>query len=368
VIGRYQIVDRLGEGGMGSLYRAWDPILERQIAIKLLRDANDHWRERFAREARSVARLRHRNIVTIFDVGEQDGHPFIAMEYIQGQTLAELIRRGAPISVLRKLQIIDELCDGLAFAHKAGIVHRDVKPPNVMVEHDGTVKILDFGIVRLAESCMTQTGMMIGTVNYMSPEQLTGRPVDLRSDIFAVGAVLYELLSCRQAFHGGVKNGIFDRILHEPPPPLELCPDLDLDPEIVRIVDQALQKDPAARYQDLSSMRDDLQRVGVRVGFVSPAPVRCRITDSDTINLQAPTALASRPATPRRGANREDLARLRASQIAALLEHAQQALANGEFEMAMAAAEQALLLDVEDLEALDLLEQARSALEERRSC
>ena len=355
---------------MGSLYRAWDPILERQLAIKLLRDDNDELRERFSREARSVARLRHRNIVTIFDVGEQDGHPFIAMEYIQGQTLAELIRGRAPISVRRKLQIIDELCDGLAFAHKAGIVHRDVKPPNVMVEHDGTVKILDFGIVRLAESCMTQTGRLIGTLNYMSPEQIAGRPVDLRSDIFAVGAVFYELLSCRQAFHGGLKNGILDRILHEPPPPLELCP--DLDPEIVRIVDQALEKDPAARYQDLSSMRNDLRRAEVRLDFVSPDPGRRRITDpdtdSDTINLQAPTALASHAATPRRGPNREDLARRRASQIAALLEHAQQALANGEFEVAMAAAEQALLLDVEEPEALDLLEQARSALEERRSC
>src|SRR5687768_10749695 len=120
---------------MGSLYRAWDPMLERQIAVKLLRHDDDELRERFAREARSAARLRHRTIVTIFDVGEQDSHPFIATEYIQGQTLAGLIRVGAPISTLRKLQIIDEMGDGMAFAHKAGIVHRDVKLPNVMVEH-----------------------------------------------------------------------------------------------------------------------------------------------------------------------------------------------------------------------------------------
>ena len=126
---------------MGSLFLAWDPMLERQIAIKLLRDDNEELRERFAREARSVAKLRHRNIVTIFDVGEQDGQPFIAMEYIQGQTMGDLIRSGAAVHVVRKLQLIDELCDGLGFAHRSGIVHRDIKPANVMVEHEGAVTV-----------------------------------------------------------------------------------------------------------------------------------------------------------------------------------------------------------------------------------
>lgn len=365
IIGRYQILDRIGQGGMGSLFRAWDPMLEREIAIKLLRDDNDELRERFSREARSAARLRHRNIVTIFDVGEQDGYPFIAMEYIRGQTLADLIRAGALITAPQKLQIIDELCDGLAFAHKAGIVHRDVKPPNVMVEHDGAVKILDFGIVRLAESGMTQAGMLIGTVNYMSPEQVAGRPVDRRSDIFAVGAVLYELMSCQQAFQGGLHTGILHRILHQPPPPLtELCS--DVDPAVVEIVDKALAKDPDERYQSLSDMRSDLQRVQARLAAHPPETVQLRAPAADTTKPEAPTAAARRAQTPRRGASREDLARRRATQIAAHIEHAHQALAEGEYEVAMASAEQALLLDAEEPEALEILDRARSTLEERR--
>ena len=133
---------------MGSLYLAWDPVLERQIAIKLLREDMEELRERFAREARSVARLRHPNIVTIFDVGEEDGQPFIAMEYIHGQTLAEIIRSEQQPPVSRKLKMLDELCDGLSFAHKMAIIHRDVKPANIMVEEEGGVKVLDFGIAR----------------------------------------------------------------------------------------------------------------------------------------------------------------------------------------------------------------------------
>ena len=135
---------------MGSVYLAWDPVLERQLAIKLLRDDMDELRERFAREARAVARLSHPNIVTIFDVGEQDGHPFIAMEFIQGQTLATLLESGTELTVRQKLDIIDQLADGLGFAHKAALVHRDIKPANVMLEPDGGVKVLDFGIARIA--------------------------------------------------------------------------------------------------------------------------------------------------------------------------------------------------------------------------
>jgi serine/threonine-protein kinase len=358
-IGRYQILDRIGQGGMGSLFLALDPMLERQLAIKLLRDDNDELRERFAREARAVARLRHRNIVTIFDVGEQDGHPFIAMEYIQGQTLAELIRAGS-LDTSRKLRLVEELCDGLGFAHKAGIVHRDVKPANVMVERDGPVKILDFGIARIAESGMTQAGMLIGTLNYMSPEQVAGRVVDSRSDIFAVGAVLYELLSGRQAFPGGLQNGILNRILHEEPPPLrELLP--SIDDEIVDVVERALAKDPQARYQDLAAMRRDLERVRQRSeGVTQPG------ADAETILIQESARAAQRPKTPRRGADRDELARRRAAQIAAHLETARQAMTAADFESAVRAADEALLLDAEDAASLEILDRARAALDERQ--
>src|SRR4026209_1275382 len=151
-IGRYHVVSRIARGGMGTLYLAFDPKLDRQIAIKILTDDNDQLRERFAREARSGARLRHPHIVTIFDVGESEGRPFIAMEYIQGQTLATLIGNRVPLTIARKLEIIEDLCDGLSFAHKAGIVHRDIKPANIMLEPHGTLKILDFGIARATQS------------------------------------------------------------------------------------------------------------------------------------------------------------------------------------------------------------------------
>src|SRR5262245_59813553 len=207
-IGRYSIVEVIGHGGMGALYLAWDPKLERQIAIKVLKEDVDELRERFAREAKSAARLRHPHIVTIFELGEHEGQPYIAMEYIRGRTLAQIIRAGEHMPLGRTLEWMTALCDGLAFAHRAGIIHRDVKPANIMVDEQGSLKILDFGIARLAEaSGFTQTGMMMGTLNYMSPEQVSGMSVDHRSDIFAVGLVFYELLTQKEAFPGTVSTG-----------------------------------------------------------------------------------------------------------------------------------------------------------------
>jgi serine/threonine-protein kinase len=260
-IGRYQVVSRIAKGGMGTLYLGWDPKLDRQIAIKILLDDNDELRERFAREARSVASLHHLHIVTIFDVGEYEGHPFIAMEYMRGETLQALIRARLVLSIARKLEILEQLCEGLAFAHRAGIIHRDVKPANMILQLDGSLKILDFGIARIAKSSgMTHAGMLIGTLNYMSPEQVSGQVADNRSDVFAVGAVMYELLSYRQAFPGGIEDGILYRLMNESPAPLEdACP--GLDPEIFRIVSRALEKDPRKRYPDLKLMANDLRHI-----------------------------------------------------------------------------------------------------------
>jgi len=359
-IGRFKVINRIGRGGMGSLYLAWDPVLERQIAIKLLREDMEELRERFDREARSVARLRHPNIVTIFDVGEQDGQPFIAMEYIHGQTLAEIIRSDYQPSVSRKLKIIDELCDGLAFAHKMAIIHRDVKPANIMVEDEGGVKILDFGIARIAESGMTMAGMLIGTLNYMAPEQIAGQVVDNRSDIFAIGCVMYELLALRQAFPGGLHTGIINRILYEHPPGLDtICP--NLDGEVVEVVRHALEKDPQVRYQDLAAMRRDLQRARQRVDesdetiVVNP--------DKETVAVERPPEKRSSQAG-RRGTPPEALARLRATQLAAHLERAKQALDALEFEDAISSAEHALLLDPDSPTAAEIIDHARAALDE----
>jgi eukaryotic-like serine/threonine-protein kinase len=369
-IGRFKIVNRIGRGGMGALYLAWDPTLERQIAIKLLREDHDDLRERFAREARSIARLRHPHIVTVFDVGVHEEQPFIAMEYIKGQTLAEIIGSGGPLTIVRKLQLAEQLCDGLAYAHKAGIVHRDIKPANIMVdEADGSLKLLDFGIARVGPG-MTQAGVLIGTLSYMSPEQVTGSTVDGRSDIFAVGAVLYELLTRRQAFPGRLDTGVLHKILHVPPEPLEaLC--ADLDPEIIEIVARALEKDPAARYQELTTMRKDLQRVLRRLeGDHSPSP-----SDEQTIVMADP-ASASLIAEPRlptptprtpKGTDREALARRRASQIQTLLDAAGKALDAGDHDAVIAQCEEVLLLDSDNTRAWDLRERAKAAVDERQA-
>lgn len=361
-IGRFEIVDRIGQGGMGSLLLAWDPLLERQIAIKVLKEAgNEELRARFTREARAVARLRHPHIVTIFDVGEHQGQPFIAMEYIQGHTLGELVRRPDPLPVLRVLDWISDVCDGLGYAHRAGIVHRDIKPANLMVDVEGSVKILDFGIARVAESGMTQKGLLIGTLNYMSPEQLTGAPLDGRSDMFAVGAVLYELLCRRQAFPGGLDSGVLARILHNPPEAVTtLCP--GIDPQVVRILDTALQKDPEDRYADLAVMRREVQRV--HRDLSTRAEHQLSASGDETMVLVDPGTPAR---TPRRGTAAQEFVKKRDAQIEQHLHDASAALAASEYELAIAAAERALIMDPNLGRAAQMLDDARLGLDKRQA-
>ena len=274
VIGKYQVTRRLAQGGMGTLYLARDPLLDRPVAIKLIRGDFDDpaLRERFAQEAQSVSRLRHPNIVTIFEYGECDGQPFLAMEYIAGETLGAIIRRRDPLPLGRKLQMLDEICAGVACAHRARVVHRDLKPDNIMVDAEsGLLKIVDFGIARSLQTSVARVTQGIGTPNYMAPEQFMG-DADHRSDIYAIGAVAYELFSYRHAFDGDSTFAVMGRIVLEKPPPLaDVCP--GLDPAIVAIVDRALEKDPAERYQDLDAMRADIKGAasGERTGEVAAA-------------------------------------------------------------------------------------------------
>ncbi len=343
---------------MASLFLARDPVIDRLVAIKVLREGfdNDELRERFAREARSVGRLRHANIVTIFDVGEQDGQPFIAMEYIAGQTLADMIRSGAPVPLARRLRLLVHLCAGLGYAHHAGIVHRDIKPANLIVDADDVLKILDFGIARAGDSSMTHAGMLVGTLNYMSPEQVAGLPVDHRSDIFATGVVAYEFLSYRQAFPGDLTTGILHRILNTEPSPLDTAAP-GLGPDIVRIVSRAIQKDPSRRYQDLANMRKDLE------------DALRRLPDAGTMTVEewegGATARTLAPETPPprgpiRGIDAALLARRRATQIQSHLDAARDGLQRGDHEGAIAACEQALVLDPDSRPALDLLDEAHT--------
>ncbi len=275
IVGRYRVVRLIAHGGMGSLYLARDPAIDRLIAIKLLQEGfdDDAARLRFAREARATGGLRHPNIVTVFDVGEHDKRPYIAMEYVPGETLAQLLRRRAPISVSQRLAILEDLCTGLQFAHAAGIVHRDIKPANVMLDVSGTVKILDFGLARASDSGITKSGEQLGTLNYMSPEQIVGGHLDHRSDVYAVGAFAYELMSHEKAFAGTVQDGVMYRILNADPAPLEtIVP--GIDPEIPTIIQRAMAKHPDQRYQTLDRLREDLVAVRGRLaGLESNVPL-----------------------------------------------------------------------------------------------
>ena len=276
-ISRYEIKTLIGAGGMGSLYLARDtnPNTNRLVALKLLNATLDstELRERFGREARALAALNHPSIVDIYDSGEFRGSPFIVMEYVRGETLAERIKRKAPMSLALKLKVMTELCSGLAHAHEAGIVHRDIKPANLMVDQHGRLKILDFGIARMHEASMTRVGglqmtqvnVRIGTPGYMSPEQIEGGEIDRRSDIFAVGAVFYELLAYREAFTGSNTRQIENKVLEAHPVSLtSFIP--DLDPEIQAIISMALAKDPRDRYQDAGALEAALERQRWKMG------------------------------------------------------------------------------------------------------
>jgi len=263
-IDKFQILQALGEGGMGRLYLGRDPDIGRLVAIKLLREGLDteEFRQRFVREAQSASALRHANIVTIFHAGTHDRAPFIVMEYIQGETLADLVARRRLLPLARKLQLMDEIATGLQYAHRKGIVHRDIKPANIMLDEDGVVRILDFGIARIHGSGLTQSGAVIGTLNYMAPEQLAGEPVDSRADVFSAGAVFYELLAYQRAFPGSFPE-ILQKIMTDAPPPLERL-DPQLDTDVIAVVNRCLAKRADDRYPDFGAVRAALDAVRAR--------------------------------------------------------------------------------------------------------
>jgi serine/threonine protein kinase len=263
LIGKYEVLGRLPQGGMGTVYLGRDPVLRRSVAIKVIRTDIDSpaLRERFEEEEIAVARLRHPNIVTVFDYGEFQAQPYLVMEYIQGESLRDLIARRAPLALPDKLRLMDEVCAGVARAHQARLIHRDLKPENVMVDRENQLaKILDFGVARSLEASRSQFTQGIGTLSYMAPEQVTTGIVDGRTDIFALGAVFYELLSYRQAFGGATPGIILRKILEEQPIPLSQL-DPALDSAIDQMLRKALAKDPLHRYQDVDALRRDLKSI-----------------------------------------------------------------------------------------------------------
>jgi len=267
---------------MGVVYRALDPVLMRRVAIKVMSDAfaqNDDLRERFLREAQAAGSLQHPNVITIYDFGEVDGHLYIAMEFVEGQDVAELIAHQVPLTTTNKLDIAIGVLQGLAFAHKRGIVHRDVKPANIRVDADGNARIMDFGVAHLASSEMTRTGVVIGTPSYMAPEQILGGKVGPEADIFSVGAVLYEMLTGTRPFAGGPLQAVMHRVLSESPLPLDVCTP-GLPARLNEIVMRALAKEPEKRYASALAMANDLLavRASLDASGSSPGTLSLRAT------------------------------------------------------------------------------------------
>jgi len=267
-IGHYQVVSLLGVGGMGQVYLAEDAKLRRKVALKLLPASytRDESRlRRFQQEARAASALNHPNILTIHELGEVNGEQFIATEFVEGETLRERLQR-APLNLAETLDVAVQIAGALAAAHKAGIVHRDIKPENIMLRHDGYVKVLDFGLAKLTEQQepATQTaatenvdissGLVMGTVKYMSPEQAGGRQVDPRSDIFSFGVVLYEMIAGRPPFEGKNSNELISTILKKEPSPLS-----DVPEETQRLISRALRKRKEDRYQTIEELLADLK-------------------------------------------------------------------------------------------------------------
>ena len=280
-IGNFEVTKQIGTGGMGAVYLGRDPELNRKVAIKVIR-AEVHDQEvldRFFREARAAAALRHPNIITIYASGQHEHQPYMVMEFVEGESLAAIIRHQKALPLADKLSYLEQLCAGLHFAHRAGIVHRDIKPANIMIDSDGVLRILDFGIARVEGSGLTQDGALIGSLNYMSPEQMLGRTIDPRSDIFSVGAVAYELISYQQAFKGNINDGLLHRLPHEDPPPLgTISPGLPAGLE--EAITRALQKVPEYRFQDLAEMRNAI--IAVRSATVSAEDQTLVISRSQT--------------------------------------------------------------------------------------
>jgi len=265
-VGRFTILRRLGRGGMGAVYEGHDPALDRRVAIKTLTTdaiADAESRGRFEREARAAAKLAHPNIVTVFELGNFGGKekPYIVMEYLEGTDVAALVSGNRSVPLAEALDIVAQLCRALDFAHLKGVVHRDVKPANIRYLDDGQIKIMDFGIARVEGGHqITKSGVMIGTLHYMSPEQIRGEKLDGRTDIFSVGCILYELLAGVRPFSGDSATSILYNIVHETPKPVAER-NADLPQEVQRVIDRALSKKPEDRFATAGEMAKELDKI-----------------------------------------------------------------------------------------------------------
>ena len=318
-LGKYELLGELGRGAMGIVYRARDPIINRFVALKTITTGlanNPDLLQRFYREAQSAGGLQHPNIVTIYDMGEESGTPYMAMQLVEGQTLEQMIQSRAEVPLSLKLSYAMQACGALDYAHKRGIVHRDIKPGNVMLSTEGSIKVLDFGIARVMNASRTQTGMLIGTFAYMSPEQYHGEHADERSDIWSFGVLLYELLAYKRPFAGDAPASLMRSICQQEPTQL-LAVIADCPQELDAVLKKMLQKSPNDRYQTMEDV----------------------LLDLDPISKN-----------------------LRGAAVAKLVEQGQEHFARGEFAEARDTLRQALQLESTNSQARNLLEKVNSEL------
>jgi serine/threonine protein kinase len=279
-LGRYELGEKLGEGAMGLVFKARDTVLDRIVALKTLpfEGASDEIQERFRREAEAIGRLDHPHVVKVFDLGETDGRLFMAMELLDGEDLRRLIELSAEIPITEKLRIFAEACEGFSYAHSRGVVHRDIKPANVMVTKLGATKILDFGLARMeTHQTLTRKGVILGTPDYMSPEQATGKPADPRSDVFSCGAVFFEFITGFKPFRGATLHAVLFNIVSEPTTPvLTLAPETPV--RVAALIHKMIAKNPADRpgmdevSTELRALRTNLLKSRLRSCLHSDAP------------------------------------------------------------------------------------------------
>lgn len=258
-LGRYEILDILGRGSMGVVYKGLDPQIGKVVAIKTMNQKimeQPELQERFFREGTILGQLQHKNIVNVYNVGVDGDYYFIAMEYLDGVSLESLLERNEKLSVGRILEIMKQVCSAVNAAHQQSVIHRDLKPGNIYLLENDLVKVLDFGVARFQNSQLTNSGMLLGTINYIAPEQITGLQIDYRADIFSVGVILYELLSGKNPFHGKIISQTMVKIVNENPAPIDNIP-----AKLQQVLDRALHKNRDNRYESALNMAADLSKI-----------------------------------------------------------------------------------------------------------
>ncbi len=272
-VGKYELLERIGAGGFGSVWRARDPTFDRLVAIKSCTHEDPRLRERFLREAKIAAALQHPHLTTVLDFGEHEGVPYLVQELLPGEDLAHQMLRRMPTTLVERLRILLQVASGLAHAHRQGVLHRDVKPANVRILPDGTAKLMDFGVAKRVDddSRLTSEGVAVGTLGYMAPEQLESKPLDRRTDVFGFGVLAYELISYERAFGGGNFAQQSKRLLEHTPPPLrERRP--DCPPALSTLVELCMQKLPATRWQSMEPVVEQLKAILGALEKARPLP------------------------------------------------------------------------------------------------